>query len=339
MSTLFKLSSKWPFPIHLAPGLALLLAVAVHAQTGTITGRVFCADTQKPARFAAVLLFKSGARAYTQVDGTFVLKNVPAGDHQLEILYPGYVRVGNWDGIKQDADADTIRNLNNIESQARVTVLPDRTTNSIVTIFRGAELNGTITYDDGSPASGFVVNATYVITPANSASSTNTPAKASLGPGNSATTDSHGRFQITGLIEGTYIVATRNDERFAPFSTYFGNTVEASKATQVTVKGGEGRTDLDIQISVNNLHQVRGILITADRQPMAKASVQLNFADDTDNEEVRLATTSEDGSFVFPSVPDGNFVLQGGASKSKIPATPIIVSGQDITDIVLTAKP
>ena len=337
MFMLFKISSKWSFPIHFATTLVLLLATAVHAQTGTITGQVFCADTQKPARFAAVLLFGSGKRAYTQVDGTFVLKDVPAGNQQLEILYPGYVRIGDWEGIKKHADVDTIRNLKNIEYQ--VTVLPGRTTNAIVTIFRGAELGGTITYDDGSPASGLDVKATYVITPLGSASSTNVPAKASLGPDMSATTDSHGRFQITGLIDGTYIVATRDDERFAPFSSYFGNTVEASKATQVTVKGGEARSDLDIQIDLNNLHQVHGVLMTADHQPVAKASVQLNFADDTNNEEVRLTSTSEDGSFVFPAVPDGNFVLHGGASKSKIAATPIIVSGQDITDIILTTKP
>jgi hypothetical protein len=338
MFMLFKISSKRSFPIRFAPSLVLLVATALHAQTGTITGQVFCADTQKPARFAGVqLVVGSGTRAYTQVDGTFVLKDVPAGNQQLEILYPGYVETGNWEGLKKDADADTIRNLKNIEY--RVTVIPGRTINTIVTIFRGAELGGTITYDDGSPASGLDVKATYVIKALNSASSTNAPAKVSLGPDVSAITDSHGRFQITGLIDGTYVVAARDGERFAPFSTYFGNTVEASRATQVTVKGGEARSDLDIQINLSNLHQIRGVLVTADHLPVAKASVQLNFADDTNNEEVRLTTTSEDGSFVFPTVPDGNFVLQGGASKSKVAATPIIVSGQDITDIILTAKP
>ena len=336
---LFKLGSKMATPIHIASSLVLLLATAVHAETGTITGQVFCDDTQKPARFAGVVLMGSGARVYTQVDGTFVLKDVPAGDHQLEIIYPGYVRVGNWGGIKQDANADTIRKLNNIESQARVTVLPGRSTNAIVNTIRGAELGGTITYEDGSPAVDFGVNATYVITPAGNATSTGTPAAASLGPSISATTDSHGRFQITGLLDGTYIIAASGPERYAPFSTYFGNTVEASKATQVTIKGGEARSDLDIQIGLNTLHQVRGVLMTVDRHPVAKASVQLNFADDINNEEVRLTTTSEDGSFVFPTVPDGNFVLQGGDSKSKIAAAPIIVTGHDITDISLTAKP
>jgi CarboxypepD_reg-like domain len=337
MFMLFKMTSKWTFPVRFAPSVVLLLAMAACAQTGTITGQVFCADTQKPARFAAVLLPRLGTRAYTQVDGTFVLKNVPAGNQELEIQYPGYVETDNWQDIKKHADADTIRNLKNIEY--RVTVTPGRTTNAIVTIFRGAELGGTITYDDGSPAPGFDVKATYVITPLGSASSINAPANVSLGPDISATTDSHGRFQITGLLDGTYIVSTRNGERFAPFSIYFGNTVEASKATQVTVKGGEVRSDLDIQIDLNSLHQVRGVLMTVDHQPVGKASVQLNFADDTDNEEVRLTTTSEDGSFVFLTVPDGKFVLQGGASKSKIAATPIVVSGQDITDIILTAKP
>jgi hypothetical protein len=183
------------------------------------------------------------------------------------------------------------------------------------------------------------VNVAYVTAPAVSASSTSMVSKFSIGSGLDTTTDSHGHYQASGLIDGSYIISTRNEEWVVPFSTYFGNTVELSKATLVTVKGGEVRSDLDIQINVNNLHHVRGVLVTADHQPVAKSSVRLTFADDADDKEERLATTAEDGSFVFPSVPDGSFVLRLGASKLKIAVTPILVSGQDITDLVLTAKP
>ena len=62
----------------------------LHAQQITIAGRVADEETQKPIEFASILMKENGLWAITGADGSFRIKNVPAGKVVLTIQCLGY---------------------------------------------------------------------------------------------------------------------------------------------------------------------------------------------------------------------------------------------------------
>ena len=62
----------------------------LHAQQITIAGRVADEETQKPIEFASILMKENGLWAITGADGTFRIKNIPAGKVVLTIQCLGY---------------------------------------------------------------------------------------------------------------------------------------------------------------------------------------------------------------------------------------------------------
>ena len=62
----------------------------LHAQQITIAGRVTDEETQKPIEFASILMKENGLWAITGADGSFHIKNIPAGKVMLTIQCLGY---------------------------------------------------------------------------------------------------------------------------------------------------------------------------------------------------------------------------------------------------------
>ena len=62
----------------------------LHAQQITIAGRVTDEETQKPIEFASILMKENGLGAITGADGSFHIKNIPAGKVVLTIQCLGY---------------------------------------------------------------------------------------------------------------------------------------------------------------------------------------------------------------------------------------------------------
>ena len=62
----------------------------LHAQQITIAGRVADEETQKPIEFASILMKENGLWAITGADGSFHIKNIPAGKVVLTIQCLGY---------------------------------------------------------------------------------------------------------------------------------------------------------------------------------------------------------------------------------------------------------
>jgi TonB-linked SusC/RagA family outer membrane protein len=71
--------------------LALLLATPLAAQqTGTVTGRVTEAGTERPISQAQINIVGTTLGAITNANGDYTVRAVPAGSHQLRILRVGY---------------------------------------------------------------------------------------------------------------------------------------------------------------------------------------------------------------------------------------------------------
>ena len=335
------------------------MPVSSHAQlqsgTGGLIGQVFCSDTQKPARFAMVSLvpdvtesdntssmgrrgFGSSTTASTAADGTFAMKDVPAGAYDVQVIMPGYVQPIRQ--LNLFADSDTATRQMFIKMLTKVTVQAGQTTNATVTAYRGADLIGSVYYDDGTPAAGLTVSPLIAIAPAGS-SSTNPSATTLRTMGGNAQTDDRGHFHLSGLADGTYTVQAvpRNGSIFPLF---LGNTIDRTRATLVTVKSGEERSGLDLIVNLTDLHRVRGVFTSPEGHALPNVNVALSLAEGPG--AFVDATTGIDGSFTFSSVPDGKFTA--AASGGTDPDTHVVysgakaqvtVNGSDISDVVLTA--
>ena len=132
---------------------------------GTVTGHVYCADTQRPARFANVQLlrqadppsggqntnrgpmYQSVGNARTALDGTFAITSVPAGDYYVAATMTGYISPMAVARMTQ----------NPISGVPSTHVEAGRTADVVISITRGAVVTGRVTYDDGSPVPGVTV--------------------------------------------------------------------------------------------------------------------------------------------------------------------------------------
>ena len=337
---------------------AAAATTVVHGQSGdsgsvsgSVSGHVYCADTQKPARFASVHLkmtdpggltigrrFGQGASfTTTGADGSFSVSNMAPGEYLVDASLPGYLQplrgLGGEDlSQMSQAEQDKLR-----ASLTRVTVLPNQTVTATVTIYRGGVLSGAVSFDDGSPAPGVPVMAQNADPDASTGAQNNDADSRHLSY--SAQTDDRGQFRVVGVPPGVYTLKAwpRSD-----FPTFLGNTVATSRAKKVALKQGEERTGLDIQIPVVGLHHVGGSVVAQrDGRVVAHAPVALRLADENGGPQV-TTTTAADGSFSFATVPDGKYALEVNGAYDPVtgarfgPATVTTdVSGSDVGDVVV----
>jgi len=202
--------------------------------TGTVTGQITCADTQRPARFANVMLYevpsslaplpmsnssdpKSRAatdvqiremishtlmQTKTGIDGSFAVQDVPSGDYYVLASVAGYVQPRYLLQAAYDAGEDVLRGVIGVPM---IHVSADHAADVAVTVSRGAAIEGHLLWDDGSP-----VNGAYVEPEPTTKDHKNLPpqfAMINMGLGNViALTDDRGRYRISGLPPGEYRV-------------------------------------------------------------------------------------------------------------------------------------
>lgn len=327
---------------------AALPLLAQYSDTGTVTGHVYCADTQKPARFANVRLQTVDAQggrfggrggfATTGSDGSFRMTGVSPGDYYADVMMPGYVQpLRGMRDLQNMAAADRDR----ISAQlTRVSVAANQAANVQVMIYRGATISGTVSFDDGTPAAGVSIQAFILATSTTGTQASGSTQQQSIA--GFAQTDDRGQFRVTGLADGTYVVSA------APhsiFPIYYGNTIERSKAKKFDVHAGDEVPGTDIQVPAAGMHSVSGVVVSQqDGHALPRASVQLKLS--SGDTGTISATTGSDGTFTFTAVPDGKFTVQ--LSNAYDPSTrigytsagqPLEVNGTDVSDLVVNAAP
>lgn len=212
----------------------MLFGMQQHAvPKGTITGVIVCEDSGSPARLATVRLIAAngGSRfsSQTSLNGTFEIRGVAVGEYYVEVDYPGYVSPHNA--------------MEEVPSM-RIAVLGNESTSVSITLEKGSSLTGTVLYDDGSPAIGLLVRAVPIVSPA----SAFTEDEGGIQP--KAITDDQGRFRLSGLPKGDYLVRVSfpadSARSMVPF--YFGNTVDVKRAQRVFVPYRQTTGGIDIQL-------------------------------------------------------------------------------------------
>ncbi len=263
--------------------------------TSTVSGHVYCADTNAPARMAMVVLQPADAvdnyrpdssvqvtthaeGVQTQLDGSFSIQHVSPGTYYVIASAPGYLsplaffsaHLGD-DSKLQEALKEQIAN-----SLPRVTVKPNTSVSVNTTLERAAAVSGTVLYDDGSPASGLSVQALirrkdqWILFPF-------PPFDRSIP---SVMTDDKGSYRISGLPAREYVVEVQlNLSRFsytsdgngsggsssgyASMHIYSGGKLRPKEAAPFVLGSGEERRGEDIEIPASKFHTVRGGIVAA----------------------------------------------------------------------------
>jgi hypothetical protein len=298
---------------------------------GTVTGLVLCTDTGKPARFASVMLLPAyDAKAAgtgpdknqvdldetgtTGLDGKFKIEAVPPGEYYAFATLDGYIdptlavdenRLGS-DASEREKLADEIEQWK--DHLVKLTVTAQHISDINVSIDRGAEIGGSVSYDDSSPAIGIrfaVLRKT----------AKDRWIKIGSNGGNDwpseVASDGRGRYNIPNLPDGEYKVCALlpvKDEDASP-QFCFGGGFRIDKAEAVKVSAGETHGGVDIVLPLDGLFTVAGnISAGTDAHVPQQATVHLLYADD--RAIARQASMQKDGSFSFTWVPAGAYILQ-----------------------------
>jgi len=312
------------------PSVSLGTTAGPQAQYGgSISGHVYCADTNAPARFARVSLMPvrtvgDGGRggfsppASTGLDGSFTIQNVRPGMYYVTASVPGYLNPLLQVAASDVSSTDPAAQARVAKVLAPVSVNGSEPVHVELRLERAASVSGTVYYDDGSPATNVEV---YVQVPASGS------ATATLSTGRGFTfglplspTDDYGRYRITGLPSGDYVVMASartflpggfggfgRDQQSSALMVYAPKSVRAVDAKVFTLKTGSEVNGADILIPLAAFHTVSGSAESSDGHTLNAGS--LTLSDDKDKTHSYRASLQSDGSFRFLYVPEGSYTL------------------------------
>lgn len=312
--------------------------------TGAVMGHVLCTDTQQPARLAHVVLQPLVDRQATALDtpskeyrseglfrlqtvgldGSFAIASVPEGTYYVIAEQDGYVSplsLFTREQLNKPTEA-MLRNISRFLTPIRVTA--GHTTQAEVRLIRGASIAGKVNFEDGALA----VNVGVTLMQKDANGKWKQARTNQLASHLSGYTDDQGTYRFTGLPGGEYLVrATVElnnvilDHIFASGgSTSFGDgyhlqvfpgdTFRVSDAKPVKVEEGEVAAAVNVDVPLSRLHSLSGtVLRPASTVPVNAARLTLDFADNGD-ELTSTEVRSDDGTFRFDFVPEGNYTLR-----------------------------
>jgi hypothetical protein len=344
----------WPRSIVLAISLVASLAAAAQQApkkqpTTTVTGHVYLADTNTPARLATVMLEPARAldndpdphppkdrnaemvytsAVQTLLDGSFTIPKVAPGAYYVVAYKNGYLSplsTLSEDALKHPTQEDHKRIaviLPRITVEAGLPVSVD------VRLERGSAISGTVLFDDGSPASGLPVHA--LVRRKDGQKETWSPLRsmpfATMG---NAYTDDLGHYRLTGLQPREYILevvlemqhmdlasapgsgaSSASTSSIASLSFYSGSATRKADAKPFTIAANEERSGEDITIPLAKLHTITGEIVAAhDGHPLNQGNVTLLDAGD-ESEVENSKLERPDGKFHLYFVPEGNYILR-----------------------------
>jgi hypothetical protein len=332
--------------------------------TGTVTGHVYLDDTKAPGRRATVFLEpaaslqddappeRSGnhkSRPITLVvdtrfDGSFIFTHVPTGSYFVMADCPGYISpylalslaeartgYGDWSPPGPDQKSAKDRVLHSLQKVNVQSILP---VTADIVLERGGAVSGTVTYDDGSPATGIKVAVLAQMMRDgketwDSIDSTSHGASFGL----PLATDDRGSYRISGLPAGKYVVEVSvefsdtkryifssgggtytSNAHTALLSIYSGNTPRKKDAAAFAIQPGEERTGEDVVIPMSKLHTIKGNIVSAhDGHIVNSGRVELLNADDH-FPVAQQSLTEDDPSFTLSFIFEGEYILSSTSS-------------------------
>jgi hypothetical protein len=309
----------------------LLLPATVLAQqgsaSGTVSGHVYCSDTQLPARMGQIELSSipdppaAGPSARKQpsesrnisakigLDGSFLFPHVPPGNYYVVADRPGYIAPeAQFTDAEIGSLAPEMRELI-AKSVPTISVVENKTTTIDVHLHRGAAVSGILHYDDGSPVPFVQLD---ILRHDKSGQ------WLSLDTGVPALTDDLGHFRISGLPAGEYILSSGFNSQDVlnifsqsdkPLNIYYGDVFFRKDAKPIKISDGEDSSGDNITIPISRLHSISGSLLNISGHLINTGEVALYTMPDN----IKIVSTqveSEDSAFRMDFVPEGHYALR-----------------------------
>ena len=315
---------------------------------GTVMGRVVAQDTQRPVRFAQVMLQSvasansdsdndrrgDGAVTRTDAEGNFVAGNVAPGDYYVTAAAAGYIPERSLLQVAVSAGADPAAAL----AQVPVAhVVANQSSAVTVTIERGGMISGKVQWEDGSPAAGVSLSVVPVA---------GSGAVSSLGNGQGvpealknfqsagasgfAQTDDRGMYRIAGLVSGDYLLrsviqaapqagagSSRMSMYGPPIRMYAPGVFRRADAKPVRVKAGEEHSDVALTLDLRELRTITGHASSASAG-LSVASGRVAVVDPNDGELQLGGSIMPDGDFMVRYVPAGSYMLKVTGASTQV---------------------
>jgi hypothetical protein len=341
-----------PIPVFIAVAISLFATgqqPGKKSASATVTGHVYLADTNAPARLATVMLEpaqaldndpdlhppkdRSASLVYTSavqtlLDGSFTIPKVAPGAYYVVAYKSGYLSplsTLSEDALQHPTQEDHRRIASILP---RIVVQAGLPASIEVRLERGSAVSGTVLFDDGSPASGLPVHA--LVRRKDGQKETWSP----LRPMPFALmadvyTDDLGRYRLTGLESREYLIrvdlnlqhmefasapgesgGSSSTDDVARLAFYSGSVTRKADATPLKLTANEEHSGEDITIPIAKLHTIIGDIVAAhDGHVINKGNVTLLDADDKSEVE-RSKVERADGKFHLFFVPEGNYILR-----------------------------
>jgi hypothetical protein len=301
---------------------ALALATALHAfqATSSIGGQVLNSADDEPVNGVELVLTAAASAStplkfVTETRGLFLFENLPPGRYVLFAEHEGFARQvygsrGNpLAGITLSLAAG--QEMNDLQFN----------------LIPGSTISGKILDGAGNPVPKATVLALQPIYRRGS--------KEYI-PLGSAASDENGEYRLANLGPGNYLLSasSRNGEGIA---TFYPNSANLSSAAAVAVGAGAAAAGKDIRMVKATTFRVAGKL-AAENAAAAIGWLTRKGADATSLVTRVAAPIDPDGSFVFPNVPPGAYVLtateQDGVAPASAPLS-VTVAAKNVEGIVL----
>jgi hypothetical protein len=312
----------------------------------TVTGHVYCADTNAPARMASVMLesvrivdeagtVTHGSHTHitmtaveTGLDGGFAIPEVAPGAYYVIAYKSGYLSplaTFPTDVLSHPSEEDRKRIAATVP---KITVEAGLPASVDLRLERGAAISGTILFDDGSPAADLVVHALIRRKGGQKESWSPLPSTPII-MADDVRTDDLGRYRIAGLAPRDYMIQvdlelqdtdfgvtigalsiSAMNRPIASISLFSGNTTRKRDAKPFKLTAGVERTGEDLTIPISKLHTVTGELLAAhDGHVLTRGNIQLLDAEDKSEIETTKLDRA-DSKFHLFFVPEGNYILR-----------------------------
>ena len=273
------------------------------ATTATIRGRVTVASGE-PLACAIVSIVASDVsipQVYTDPQGRYSIEGLPAGPVVIEARKIGYVSLQY--GQRRPSDAETLITLRERE----------RRSDTDIVLPRGSIVSGTVVDEHGEPVEGIPIAALQL-----GRLESWTTATSGAFP---RSTDDRGRYRLTGLDPGTYLVASmatygvssaRTGETRAYTSTYYPGTSDVLTAQRLVLEAGRNADGIDIAFAPTRTATVSGSVFDAAGRPF-NGSVAMTHSARSGAAPVGSwsAPIDSSGRFEVRNVPPGDYVVKG----------------------------
>lgn len=259
-----------------------------------------------------------------------MIEDVPPGVYYAFVNLPGIITPLSFVSFSENAPRETM-NVKAVKEFCTEVVVADSDIEITIHARRGGAISGKVSYSDGDPA----INADVSIIRRTAGQPERVFAGFNASSLLSPRTDDRGRYRITGLPPGEYVVSAaetstapknkRMDYSHGPpmealfggtdalIVTYYGGVNRIEEAVKLKVEANSELSDINITLADSAPHTLRGSVIAKlDRIPLPGATVTIDLKDRPSwaSRGAQSVITDERGQWTLDGVPDGTYVLR-----------------------------